>query len=250
MLKDKWIKSYFAECDIAAARSKDLSTKVGAMVIKDNKLTILSAYNGFPMGLNDDPNEVPERYEKPEKYLWTIHAEENLVAIAARYGIALNGTTIFVNLQPCLECTNLMIQAGIKAIYYQIDTGSGDWRVHLPKARRACIETQVEMHGYTKGLPNMCGIHLMFYRNYWYEYTESENSTSVIFEGCEGQFWNDSCVNNDATTVAIKFAKDSIDNLIKYPNDGPSYIPKHIGSNKSDDCVEQGLFDDSVLMVL
>lgn len=97
-----------------AELSKDRSTKVGALAIGPDYEILSTGYNGFPRGVNDD---VEQRHERPTKYLYTSHAEENMVAQAARNGVSLKGSTVLVtSLFPCTTCSRLMIQAGVRRI--------------------------------------------------------------------------------------------------------------------------------------
>lgn len=97
-----------------AGMSKDRSTKVGAIALGPGMEIRSTGYNGFPRGVNDD---VDERHERPAKYKWTSHAEENLVAQAARSGVSLEGCTVLVStLYPCTSCTRMLIQAGVKRV--------------------------------------------------------------------------------------------------------------------------------------
>lgn len=96
----------------AMSRSKDRSTKVGAVAIDNNYCIKGSGYNGFPRGVDDD---IESRHERPLKYKWTVHAEMNVIAQAARP--VLEGTTlILTSLHPCSTCAGLIIQAGIKRV--------------------------------------------------------------------------------------------------------------------------------------
>jgi dCMP deaminase len=96
--------------DISVA-SKDRSTKVGAIIIGPDDELRSAGYNGFARGVNDD---VEERHQRPEKYLWTIHAERNAIDNAARAGIATKGCSIYVPaLFPCCQCAGSIINAGI-----------------------------------------------------------------------------------------------------------------------------------------
>ncbi len=97
-----------------AMLSKDRSTKVGAIALDDANNLVSTGYNGFPRGVNDD---IEERHQRPEKYRWTAHAEENLVAQAAYMGKSLRGCTIIVSsLFACESCARMIIQSGIKKI--------------------------------------------------------------------------------------------------------------------------------------
>jgi dCMP deaminase len=97
---------------LVAQRSKDPSTKVGCVVVSEDKIVVSTGYNGLPRGVEDKA----ERMERPAKYLWTSHAEENAVAQAARVGAKLKGGTAFVTHHPCSRCARSLIQAGITRV--------------------------------------------------------------------------------------------------------------------------------------
>lgn len=101
----------------AAKKSRD-STQVGAALVGPDKDVRLCAFNGPPRGVRDDP----ARRERPAKYLYASHAEQNLVAFAAREGIKTHGCTVYVTHTPCADCAKSLIQAGVKAVV----VGPGD----------------------------------------------------------------------------------------------------------------------------
>jgi dCMP deaminase len=121
---------FIPDAEAAMGRSKDRSTKVGAVAIDDNYCLKGSGYNGFPRGTNDD---LDSRHERPLKYRWTVHAEMNVIAQAARP--VLEGTTlILTSLHPCSTCAGLIVQAGIKRVVTRrteqikrIESGRADW---------------------------------------------------------------------------------------------------------------------------
>ncbi len=97
-----------------ALMSKDRNTKVGAIALDENLNIISTGYNGFPRGVNDN---IDQRHQRPDKYLWTAHAEENLVAQAAYMGKSLKNSTILVSsLFACNVCARMIIQSGVKRI--------------------------------------------------------------------------------------------------------------------------------------
>lgn len=109
----KFLK-FFPVALALADLSKDRSTKVGAIALGDDYEILSTGYNGFPRGVDDD---VGDRHERPTKYLYTAHAEENMVAQAARNGVSLRGSTVLVtSLFPCTTCSRLMIQSGVRRI--------------------------------------------------------------------------------------------------------------------------------------
>lgn len=106
---------------LAAMRSKDPSTQVGACIVSaDNKILSIG-YNGMPIGCSDDefPWEKTDETHIHSKYYYTTHAELN--AILNYRGGSLEGTKVYVTLFPCNECAKACIQAGIKKIIYASD---------------------------------------------------------------------------------------------------------------------------------
>jgi dCMP deaminase len=81
-------------------------------VVSEDKIVAATGYNGLPRGVEDRA----ERMERPAKYLWTSHAEENAVAQAARVGAKLKGGTAFITHMPCSRCARTLIQAGIECV--------------------------------------------------------------------------------------------------------------------------------------
>ncbi len=103
---------------LAAKRSKDPNTQVGACVADSNNIILSTGYNGFPIGCSDD--EYPwSREGEDTKYPYVVHAELNTILNAN--GKNLRGSRIYVSLFPCNECAKAIIQAGIKEVVYLSD---------------------------------------------------------------------------------------------------------------------------------
>ena len=106
-----WDQRFLALARTIAQWSKDKSSKVGAIAVDPASRVILeTGYNGIPRGVID----LDERLERPAKYLWTSHAEENLVAHAARKVLA--GSTVYVTHICCNACARMLINAGVKRV--------------------------------------------------------------------------------------------------------------------------------------
>ncbi len=104
----------------AASKSKD-PTQVGAVLVADDgRSVLLTGYNGPPASVAD----LPERFERPAKYLYATHAEMNVIATAARHGIRTAGCVLYVSHHPCSACSRLIIQAGIRRVYFGEGTTS------------------------------------------------------------------------------------------------------------------------------
>ena len=110
---DKWNIKMMELADHVAGWSKDKSTVVGAVIVR-GKDPISTGVNGFPSGCDDNK---PERHERPLKYDWVLHAEENAIIKAAKYGHATDGADMYVNWFPCAKCAGMIVQAGIKRIF-------------------------------------------------------------------------------------------------------------------------------------
>ena len=145
-----WIHYFFRIAKEVASKSKDPSTKVGAVVVNESKRILATGYNGIPIGVEDDINTYPERYDKTkQKYLCVSHAEANVIAFAASEGVALKGSTLFVTLHPCIECTKAIIMAGIKEIHCVDIDRDRSWTEHLPLAKRMLVEAGVTLFVYS-----------------------------------------------------------------------------------------------------
>lgn len=110
---EKWDNRFLDLCDHVASWSKDLSRKVGCVLVGDQREVLSTGYNGLPRGADD--GELA-RFERPTKYAWTEHAERNAIYNAARIGSRILGCTAYINLFPCADCARALIQSGVKRI--------------------------------------------------------------------------------------------------------------------------------------
>ena len=95
--------------------SKDNSTKVGAIVVGEDGSILTTGYNGFVRG-SDDSN--PLWHERPMKYSVTSHAECNAIYNAARNGVKMIGSSMYISsLCPCNNCSMAIVQSGVKNVY-------------------------------------------------------------------------------------------------------------------------------------
>ena len=113
-----WDEYFMGVAMLAARRSKDPSTQVGACIVSQDNIIISTGYNGMPKGCSDD--EFPWDREGAEtKYPYVVHAELN--AILNSNGRDLRGSRIYVALFPCNECAKAIIQSGIREVIYLSD---------------------------------------------------------------------------------------------------------------------------------
>jgi len=113
-----WDEYFMGVAKLAAHRSKDPSTQVGACIVSPDDIIISTGYNGMPKGCSDD--EFPWDREGAEtKYPYVVHAELN--AILNANGRDLRGSRVYVALFPCNECAKAIIQSGVKEVVYLSD---------------------------------------------------------------------------------------------------------------------------------
>lgn len=110
-----WFDHFYALAQLWALRSKDPSTKVGAVLVDIlNKLPLGQGYNGFAQGIYDHPMILANR---EEKYPRMIHAENNCIRNSLRNGADLEGSVMFVTeFWPCAPCAAMIIDEGIGVI--------------------------------------------------------------------------------------------------------------------------------------
>ena len=152
-----WDEYFMGIAMLAARRSKDPSTQVGACIVSPEKIIISTGYNGLPNGCSDD--EYPWGREGEEtKYPYVVHAELNAILNAG--GRVLRGATLYVALFPCNECAKAIIQSGIKEVIYlsdkyaatdvvkaskrMLDSGGVAYHQLKPKLTTLILDYQVE----------------------------------------------------------------------------------------------------------
>ncbi|HAS38670.1 MAG TPA: cytidine deaminase [Ruminococcaceae bacterium] len=120
-----WDEYFMGVALLAAKRSKDPNTQVGACIVNENKKIMSVGYNGFPLGCSDDafPWDRSADSDYDTKYPYVCHAELN--AILNNAGAPLNGCSVYVALFPCNECAKAIIQCGIKKVFYLSDKYNG-----------------------------------------------------------------------------------------------------------------------------
>ena len=111
----EWTEYFLNIAEQVKQKSKDQSTQIGAVIVGEDKEVLSTGYNSFPRGLDDS---LPERQERPEKYFWMEHAERNAIYNAARIGVSLKNSTIYLTSGlPCMDCARGIVNSGIKTVY-------------------------------------------------------------------------------------------------------------------------------------
>ncbi len=121
-MKKKWVEAFMDTAERFAQLSSAVRLKVGAVVVKDNRIVSIG-YNGMPAGWT---NECEYEFVDPQTKVQSnitkdevIHAEANAIAKLARDGESGLGTDVFCTHAPCIQCAKIMYGAGVKKVYYR-----------------------------------------------------------------------------------------------------------------------------------
>lgn len=121
----KWPLRYMKIAKVVSEWSSCLSRSVGCVITKNNRI-VATGYNGAPAGVkNCKETGICLRKSSPSgtnlEMCIATHAEQNALIQAAKMGIAVEGGDIYVTARPCTTCIKLIINAGIKNVYYLED---------------------------------------------------------------------------------------------------------------------------------
>lgn len=135
-----WDQRFLALASHVAGWSKDPSTKVGAIAVRDRRL-LASGYNGFPAHVGDELERLKNR---DIRLMMTVHAEANVIAYAARHGVCLAGSTIYVwPLMTCNQCAAQLIQAGVIKVVVPDFVEPIRWQESFAAAKQMFMEAGV-----------------------------------------------------------------------------------------------------------
>jgi dCMP deaminase len=110
----RWVADYMLIARIIAKRSTCNRGKVGSVLARDRRI-ISTGYNGAPSGMPHCSHDIDE--DVP--CLDAVHSEVNALAFAAKYGVSTDNTVLIVTKAPCAFCAQLLINAGVKEVYFE-----------------------------------------------------------------------------------------------------------------------------------
>ena len=144
-----WTEYFLNIAEQVKLKSKDKYTQIGAVIVGVDKEVLSTGYNSFPRGLNDT---IDKRQERPEKYFWFEHAERNAIYNAARIGVSLKNSTIYLTSGlPCMDCARGIVNSGVKIVWCK--------QVCTTKNKEKWEESQMK----SMELLNECGVQVFFY---------------------------------------------------------------------------------------
>ena len=104
--------------ELVSLRSTCDRANVGCVIVRNNRI-VVSGYNGSPTGMEHCQDVGCLTTEVHPGCLRTVHAEAGAISFAAREGIKLQDSILYVTMSPCLECAKLIINAGIKVVIFK-----------------------------------------------------------------------------------------------------------------------------------
>ncbi|MCB8816245.1 deoxycytidylate deaminase [Desulfosporosinus shakirovi] len=140
--RPSWDSYFIQMAQVVARRSTCLRRQVGAVMVKDKQI-LSTGYNGSPSGLQhcDEVGCLRQSLGVPSgerhEICRAVHAEQNALVQAAKHGVAIAGADLYTTHQPCVLCTKLLINAGIKRVIY---THSYPDHLAVEMAREAGLE--------------------------------------------------------------------------------------------------------------
>ncbi|WP_283621154.1 ComE operon protein 2 [Limosilactobacillus avium] len=127
-----WDQYFMIQAALLASRSTCTRLSVGAVLVRDKRI-IAGGYNGSVSG--DDHCIDKGCYLRAGHCVRTIHAEMNALLQCAKFGMSMDGASLYVTDFPCLQCTKSLLQAGIKEINYIRNYHNDDYAMKLIKMK-------------------------------------------------------------------------------------------------------------------
>lgn len=118
-MRPDWDQYFMAIAKVVATRATCDRKHVGAVVVRERRI-LSTGYNGSPPGQPhcDDVGHLLREIDGRQSCARSIHAEDNAIFAAARFGQATQGATMYVTAQPCLNCAKAILSAGIQRVVY------------------------------------------------------------------------------------------------------------------------------------
>lgn len=172
--QQEWDEYFMKIAETVAIKSKDPSSKMGCVIVDENKRVVSLGYNGMLQGADESKMTLSER---PMKYYFAIHSEMNALIFARR---DLTGCTIYNKVATCENCLKYCLQAGIKRFVY------GQLRVHShstdPKHSMTNIETDEAIIRLLCSMPDVETLNLTSGKTYIEDILDSYDKKSAEYQ--------------------------------------------------------------------
>lgn len=147
---------------MVSMKSKDPSTRVGAVVIGIDNEIRATGYNGLPRKVSDKS----DRYSNKEyKYMASNHAEENAIIQCARVGVSTKGCAMYTLWVPCARCSKMIIQAGFSKVVFDQNFPGNDvknqsnWEESIKISYEMLRESDIEIYSFSGDIIKIEGLY-------------------------------------------------------------------------------------------
>ncbi len=156
--KPSWDEYFLNLTEAVGSRSSCNRGRIGCIITRDHRI-LATGYSGAPRGLPHCDDVGHEMHKvthfdgsETEHCIRTTHAEQNAIAVAARFGISLDGGTLYCHMTPCYTCAKMIINAGIKNVIVLKDYLAGKRSKEIFKMAKITLAIS------TKEMERYCGI--------------------------------------------------------------------------------------------
>lgn len=146
-----WNEFFFRHVYLAAAKSKDPRTQIGAILVRD-RVVISEGFNGFPRKVLDSKERLENRETKLD---FIVHGEANAILNACRHGVCTSNSILITNGTPCNFCAKLLIQAGVKSVliheeWENLFLENKNWQKSVEISKIMLKESEIPVNLYSK----------------------------------------------------------------------------------------------------
>lgn len=144
--RPSWDEYFLKMVDVVGLRSTCDRGRPACVLVRDNRI-LATGYAGSPIGqphCDDVGHEMQKAVDDDgrmsEHCVRTLHAEVNAIAYAAKFGVSIDGSTLYIKFTPCYTCAKMVINAGIKRVVAKVKYHAGDKTVKLFKKAGVKLE--------------------------------------------------------------------------------------------------------------
>jgi dCMP deaminase len=150
---DKWDIRFIRMAREVASWSKDPSTQVGSIAVKNKKI-IATGYNGFPKNIKDRSKDL---YDRERKLKLTVHGEMNMIYNAVEHGVKLEGSTVYIwGLPTCEDCWKGLVQTGVsRVVMPNVEFEGGKWKDGCNHAKKFMEISDINITEYLMSWPGL-----------------------------------------------------------------------------------------------
>ncbi|OGD56347.1 cell division protein DedD [Candidatus Berkelbacteria bacterium RBG_13_40_8] len=153
--RPSWDEYFLKLVDVVGQRSTCDRGRPGCVIVKDRRV-LTTGYAGSPVGMphcDDEGHEMQKQINDDgtisEHCVRTLHAEMNAITQAAKFGISIDGATLYLKFTPCYNCAKMIVNSGIKRVVSQVKYHAGEKSISLfkrAKVKLEIIEQRIEKY--------------------------------------------------------------------------------------------------------